>query len=532
MRTRLLWWMALVVLPVMAGCNDSPSAHEDEPVIDRVEVNPFEAVLLVGDSVSVRARALTADNEPVAGTIVWSNSNPAVATVHGSGDSVVVRTKAPGEVRIEAKVGSVVGYVDITVDAPPAVVALALTPGTVVLEVGQQAWLQALPRTADSTVVAGEDVAWSIAPAGAATLAVQEDESWATVNAAAAGEAVITATVNGIVAQANVRVVPAGGQRPQVASVDIVPGGFSLPIDHETNVQAVARTSGGLVLTDREVTWTITPEGLADLTPWGNAFARITGRAAGTVRITAAVDGLADTVLVQITTLTPAPQTVTELRFDRYHSGMWTEQTQSYRERVTAYGPNGVVTDPALTWSVGNPGIATVDAAGVVTAVSPGTTSLHVSCGSVSTVAVVTVFPRENEGLYELTWDWWDMDWHMPPVVGQETWTDPNGAAHQVAVYLVGGTLRIADDGAYERTLEYGGWVTINGTGARVIERHVVDRGTASIMVGGETGYRLTSTTTPGYQYVVTGYRDVGHLVMRASVDGLPEASYLFRLQR
>lgn len=532
MRTWLLRLLVMIVLPALVACSDDPAGGEDAPVVDRVEVSPYEAVLLVGDSVPVRARALTAEGAPVAGPVVWRNSNPAVATVHGAGDSVLVRTKAAGEVRIEAEVGGVVGYLDVTVAAPPAIVALAISPAVVVLEAGQQAWLQALPRTADSVVVAGADVAWSIAPAGAATLAVQPDQGVAAVTAAAEGEAVITATVNGIVAQANIRVVPAGGQRPQVSSVIIAPGGFSLPIAAETNLQAIARTSGGLVLTDRPVTWTITPDGLADLVPWGNAFARITGRAAGTVRVTAAVDGVADTVLVQITTLAPPPQAVTELRLDRYHTSMWTGQAQSYRHRVTAYGPNGVVDNPTLTWSVGDPTVATVDAAGLVTGIAPGTTSLRVASGSVYTMAEVTVFPQENDGLYELTWDWWDSHWHRPPQVGIETWTAPGGTEHQVPVYLTGGTLRIGDDGAYERVLAYTGWVFINGSSMQVIERQAVDRGTASIMVGGETGFRLTSATTPGYQYVVVGYGDVGHLLMRASVDGLPEDSYLFRLKQ
>lgn len=532
-------WMRLgaAVLLVLLGtaCSDDP-AGEDAARVDRLEVNPYEASLLVGDSVALSAQAFGADGEPVERAITWKVLTPALAELRGAGDSVMVVTKAAGAVRIEAAAGGRTGYADLVVNAPPAVVAVAIEPGTLVLRPGQQVWLQALPRTADSTVVAAPGAAWSITPAGAATLAVQADSAWATVQAVAEGEAVVSVTVAGKVAQATVRVLPEDAPPQQVASVTIAPRDFSLLVNSETTIQAIAKNAAGGIVTGRPVTWSITPAGIADLTAWGNAFATITGRNAGVALVAANVDGVADTIRVEIRSSAPPPQQVTRLYFTTPQRGTWTGFDVGFQQHLRAEGSSGPIATPAVSWSIEDESIASVDEQGNVTGIRAGTTRVRASSGSVHATALVTVFSYENVGLYALTYDWWDYDLHLAPRVGTETWTDPEGVEHEVELYLAGGTLTIGPDGAYERLLNYEGWVFdwVNGSsiGRKVIDRVVVDRGIGTIMVGGETGYLLKSSTTPGYEYKVVGFREVGHLVMRAAIEDLPVADYLFRLKQ
>ena len=73
--------------------------------------------------------------------------------------------------------------------------------------------------------------------------------------------------------------------------------------------------------------------------------------------------------------------------------------------------------------------------------------------------------------MFDLTYDWWDGEWHMPPTVGAEQWTDPNGTVHDVQLWAIEGTLTLMDDGTYERVMILHGWAVVNGVNQVVIER-------------------------------------------------------------
>ncbi|WP_027893794.1 Ig-like domain-containing protein [Calidithermus chliarophilus] len=72
---------------------------EMTPVVTRVEVTLPQAGLEVGENVTATAVATDASGSEVPATFTWTSSNPAVATVDGSG---VVRGVAPGTAQIRA----------------------------------------------------------------------------------------------------------------------------------------------------------------------------------------------------------------------------------------------------------------------------------------------------------------------------------------------------------------------------------------------------------------------------------------------
>jgi hypothetical protein len=145
----------------------------------------------------------------------------------------------------------------------------------------------------------------------------------------------------------------------------------------------------------------------------------------------------------------------------------------------------------------------------------------------------LTVFqPAPLPVTWDLTYDWWDGQWRMAALVGTEMWTDAHGAEHEVLLWLTGGSLTLLEDDRYVRRLQVTGWATVNGASMLVIQRELVDEGSVSIIVGGETGYWMHSSTTPGDVWKVTGWHDAGHLRMQTALGTAATADYLLRMRQ
>ncbi|HEX2167434.1 MAG TPA: Ig-like domain-containing protein [Longimicrobiales bacterium] len=525
-RTMTRWAVLSIVL--LAACNEDPTGTAR---VARVDVSAADQVLVVGDSATLTALALTAGGDVVVGQMLWRTLSPAVATLEVSGGSAVVKARAPGVARIEAESGGRKGSVDVTVIAAPVVAAVTLLPTTLVLEAGQTAAIQAVAATGEGDVVTGRAVTWAVT--GTAVTVNAGTPGWATVTAHTTGEAVIRATIDGIAGEADVQVVTATPPPPQVATVEIAPSGFSLPVNHETPLQAIAKDAAGNMISGLPVTWTSTADAVASITPIGvSAFASLLAKSAGTVTIRATVAGVTGELALQVTAAPPPANEPMYLFFSSTHRGIWVNQLLDFSQFLTGHGRNGPIEDPDVIWSVEDPAIAVVDENGNVRGLTAGTTRIRATAGDVVGATLVTVFqPVPSPVVYDLTGDWWDGQWHMPAQVGEETWTDDNGTEHDVPLWATGGTLTLADDGDYERVLVLQGWVTVDGTARLVVERQVVDRGSASIMVGGETGYWMHSETTPGYVYALVAHQP-GNLIMRAEVGTAPELSYMFRMRQ
>jgi uncharacterized protein YjdB len=521
----------IVVLAMLVSCSDAPT---DVVRVDRVEVGPAGQVLVVGDSAELTAVPRAANGDIVVGTVLWRNLNPTVATLRVAGAVAVIEALAEGTVRIEAESGGRVGYVDVTVEAVPQVETVELQPTALLLEAGQEATIRAVARQADGRPIPGREATWTIVPAGVATVEPETTPGWARVTALEAGEAVVRVAIEGVIGEAELQVVTTSPPPAEVATVVIAPSDFSLPVGHQTSLQATARAANGEVVSGLPVNWTSTADNIATVTPIGvSAFASLITIAPGTVRIQATVGGVTGEVNIVVTATEPPPGQANYLWFSPDRRGIWVNQTLDFSQHLVAVGSGGTVPVPTVTWVVEDTTVATVDGNGRVTGVRSGTTKVRASTGTLHADAVVTVFrPAEDVNVFDLTNDWWDGQWHMVPQVGTETWTDELGGQHEVALWIAGGKLTMYSDGRYERELVLEGWATWNGAGRKVIERTVVDHGMSSIMVGGETGYRMDSSTTPGYVYQILPAFNAGHAVMRARVGTAAEHDYLFRLRQ
>ncbi|MGE0556611.1 MAG: Ig domain-containing protein, partial [Gemmatimonadales bacterium] len=150
-----------------------------------------------------------------------------------------------------------------------------------------------------------------------------------------------------------------------VASVAVTPAAPQLAPGESVQLAAQPRDASGNPVTGRTVTWSSNNTSAATVSSAG----LVSALTAGTATITATADNRSGTatvsVLVPIATLTLTPTSVTLV------------PSQTSTLAATALSAAGdTLTGRTIAWSTSNPSAATVSAAGVVTAVGAGSTTI------------------------------------------------------------------------------------------------------------------------------------------------------------
>lgn len=178
-----------------------------------------------------------------------------------------------------------------------------------------------------------------------------------------------------------------------VASVEVTPAAITL-VQHQTHTfVASPRTSSGVPVTGRAVTWSSSDPGVATVAADG----KVTAVSPGTTRITARVDGVSGSsdltvsaVPVDLVELLPKATTVV--------IGSTVQLTATVFD-----ADGGVLTGRPLTWSSSEVLIATVSDNGLVTTHGVGQVTITASVEGKSGAATITVGPRPAAKLGFLT---------------------------------------------------------------------------------------------------------------------------------
>ncbi len=335
-----------------------------------VEVSPPTAVMVIGDERQFTAIARASDGTVLDGReVAWSSGDPDVAFVSDNG---LVAALSDGTTTIRAAIEGRSATAQVTVVVPP-VETIDIEPTSFDLVVGQERQLIATLRSVDGQAITGRSVTWSSDDPDVATV----DPS-GNVTARAVGLTTIRATADGKFAGATVRVQP----RP-VASVEVTPEADTLIVGQERQYVATARAADGTVLTGRSVLWSTSAPGVLTIDENGYAHAIATG----TARVVATVEsrsGQAEVLVV------PIPVAAVEV--SPPDASLTVSETRLFVATLRA-ADGSILTDREIEWSSTSPGVADVDETGLVTALSPGTTSIVATSGGVSGSAGVTVSP-------------------------------------------------------------------------------------------------------------------------------------------
>lgn len=261
---------AITVIPVPVGS---------------VAVEPVTADLLVGQTVAVTPTVRDANGTVVTDRLVtWSSSNTAVATV--SSTTGVVTAKSPGSATITTTSEGRWATTSVTVTQVP-VATITLQPPALTIAPGQAAALTATTRTADGTVVTGRTITYASDNSGVARVST----TTGVVTGVASGTAVVTATSEGKSASTAVTVQPA------VSFVLVSPGLVLIRKTGTVQLSAAAYDANSNRIFGRAVTWSSDDSSVAVV----DANGLVTTKTAGTVLITATIDGKSDSSLITVT---------------------------------------------------------------------------------------------------------------------------------------------------------------------------------------------------------------------------------------
>jgi uncharacterized protein YjdB len=315
------------------------------------------------------ATARDANGNPVPGApVTWSSVNPAVAAVNASG---VVTSVADGSTAVVARTGALEDTASVTVSQ--VATNLTITPGAGSLSaLGATATFTGTARDAGGTPVAGVPVSWSSSDPGIFTV-----DASGTVTAVANGSATLTASApGGLSATAPVTVAQA------VASVSIAPGADTLrTVNGSVTLSGTARDALGNVIPGAPFTWSTSNSNVAEVsvggvvTPDREGSATITGASGGRTATSAI------TVAFAVDSVVVTPDTVA-----------FTALGALSALSATVYDTDGTpIPAPNVSWSSSDPGVATVDAIGLVTAEGSGTATIVAESGGRADTTVVTV---------------------------------------------------------------------------------------------------------------------------------------------
>jgi len=167
------------------------------------------------------------------------------------------------------------------------------------------------------------------------------------------------------------------------AQVEITPERAEIEVTGTAQLQARALDGAGRIMDDAEVRWIASTPELATVDQQGV----VTALNPGMARITAVIGGLPTSVSVVVRALPPS-----ELRAEVGSAQPYAGQVVPIR--VRAFNRLGEsVDDPVVTYRSSAPGVADVDAAGLIFARTEGVATIEVSGAGVTTTASVTVRP-------------------------------------------------------------------------------------------------------------------------------------------
>ena len=354
-----------------------------EPVVSTVTVSPSEATIEAGETQQFTAMALTSDGMEVPDVeFMWSSSDEMVATVDANGLATGV---GAGEAMITATADSVSGSVTLTVTEPPppepVVASVAVSPSEAMIEAGATQQFTAMALTSDGMEVPDVEFTWS---SSAEMVATVETDGLAT--GVGAGEAMITATADGISGMATLTVTEPPPPEPVVASVTVSPASMIITVGGMFQFMAVAMTADGMVIDDVDFTWMSDDTEVATVEETG----LVTAQSAGTAMITATGNGVTS-MPATVTVEDSAPVVASVTIMDAMP--VMLEVGDSHQLMAVARTSEGnMIGGVMFEWSSDDNEVATVDSTGLITAVAAGMADISAMAEEVTSEPVsVTV---------------------------------------------------------------------------------------------------------------------------------------------
>jgi uncharacterized protein YjdB len=303
-------------------------------------------------------------------TATWTSSNSAIASLgRTSGTTTTVTGVALGTATITAA-GQFPATVTVVLPVPTTIDIVAAPPS---IGIGQTAAATATLRNAAGVIAdPGYVVVWHSSDPSIAT--VQGTDRNATITGVSPGTVTITATVGGVTGSAIVVVSTRPVVRVTIAGPQFVILGQTITLT------ATVFDAGGSAIPGKTASWTSSVTTIADVTPGPSATATVNGRVSGQTTITASVDGVTATQVVNV-----GPGPVAKIMLTPATSSIAVGGTVRILATATdAFG--NAIPNLLVSWQTSNVAIARVAENGApatpdatVTGVAPGTVTINAS---------------------------------------------------------------------------------------------------------------------------------------------------------
>lgn len=433
--------------PVKTGLVLSPASA----TVPQGEIQGFTAKYRYSDG--------TTDPNNITDPITWSSSNPAVAVIAGTG---VATAKSEGSTTITGTAGGVSGTATLTVVAAIPK-SIAFSPESATIPMGSTLTIRVLATMTDGTLKdVSKDCAWNWGNPAVVTQA-----GLYAVKGVGEGSTSIGCTIDPGLGKAPInKTMPITVGPPILTGLTVAPKAVTLPVWQSAQLEATGKLQDGSPLDVKAAAdWQSSDPEVACVEQ-----GKVTGLKDGTVTITATYAGKSDTATVTVTpvlvNITVTPETV--------------QMAVNSTRQLTATGRytndhSDDVTNQAA-WFTDDASVATVSAAGLVTAVGKGTTTITASKDGVLGSAVVVVWQPgltiapANFGLpkgtsLQVKAMLANPDGSMSDVTAQAAWATSNPAVVTVSGGLV---TAVAGSGSAEISAAYQGFTattTVETTG-------------------------------------------------------------------
>ena len=338
--------------------------HVREVPLEGIDLDKTAITMNKGDKSEALVVSYNPEDTTDDKTVTWSSENEDIATVE---DGVVTAVGA-GTTNITAKVGEFTATCEVTVVVPLESISVKADGATDSLEVDDTVNLTVEYSPADTTVE--RDVTWTSSDDTVATV----DEN-GTVTAVKGGTATITATVNGISATCDIKVL--------IHTTAITLGSSDLQLAKGQVSDPIAVTYNPENTDDsKDLTWTSSNADVATVDENGV----VTAAGGGTATIRATLNANEDVYAECAVTVSVPLESIT-LTADKETDSLEVGDTVNL---IVGYNPEDTTVVKDVVWTSSDDAVATVDN-GTVTAVGGGTATITAAVNGISATCDVRV---------------------------------------------------------------------------------------------------------------------------------------------
>lgn len=371
---------AVVMLALFSGCGGSASTNPGggAPVLTSIQVSGPSATMTAGQKQQMTATGIYSSGAPkdLTSTATWSSSTAAVTVVAGG----MVTAVSPGSSMISAKVGSVTGSANLTVNA--ALVSIAVTPANPSAASGTTVQFLATGTYSDATTqnLTGS-VTWNSSNPTAASI-VTSGPTIGLASALSQGSTSVSATLGAISGSTTLTVTAA-----VLTSITVTPANANIPLGIAQQYTATGSFSDSSMQDiTGVVTWQSSSTSVASITVSGLA----TGLNIGTTNISATLGAVTGSAPLMVNaanlssiTITPANASIAQ------GTTIQLTATGTFNDGGTHNLSHQV------SWSSSDTTVATIGASTGVVIGQPrtvtGTTIITATLGSVTQTTNLTV---------------------------------------------------------------------------------------------------------------------------------------------